>query len=104
MLLTLLAAVLIYRLAFHLSWSATAAFLVVVVVGAALYWRLFRYKVPLTTSRRGRRLLRSGAVKVNVKCGSCGWRGDFLSLTSRAGEGGVEYFCPACGREVAHST
>jgi hypothetical protein len=40
---TLGAAVLLYRFGFGLSWSATVAFLVVVIVGAALY-HAFRYR------------------------------------------------------------
>ena len=100
---TIAVAIIVYRRLFHLSWSATAILTAVVLVGGALYWRLFRYKVPLLNSRRGRRLMQSGRMKVTVTCGACGWRGNFLEMTSRQGEGEVDYFCPSCGREVGHT-
>ena len=102
MLATLVAAVLLFRLAFGLSWLATVALLVVVIVGGALYCRAFRYKLP-PNSRRARFLVRTGRAKVRAACTACGWRGEISSLTRRSDGGQVLYPCPACGHEVGHS-
>ena len=91
------------RRSLHLSWAGTATFLAVVLVISAVLWRLFLYKVPLLTSRRGRRMMKSGRVNVTVTCPSCGWRGNFLEMTSRQSTGEVDYFCPSCGREIGHT-
>lgn len=102
MLATLVVGALVFRLGFGLSWSATAALLVVVVVGAALYWRTFRYKLP-PNSRRARFLMRIGRAKLRAACAECGWRGDISALTRRTEGQGFVYLCPSCGHEVGHS-
>ena len=102
MLATLVVALILFRFGFGLSWSATLALLVVVVVGGALYWRAFRYKLP-PNSRRARFLIRTGRAKVRAACTACGWRGEGSSLTRRDEDGRVAHLCPACGHEVGHS-
>jgi len=102
MLATLIAAVLLFRFAFGLSWLATVALLIVVIVGGALYWRAFRYKLP-PNSRRARFLIRTGRARVRAACTACGWRGEFSLLTRRSDGGQVVYLCPACGHEVGHA-
>lgn len=99
---TLVAAVLIYRFGFGLSWSATVGLLLVVIVGAALYWRAFRYKLR-PTSRRARFLTRVGGAKLRAACTQCGWRGDISALTRSTGDGGTVLLCPSCGHEVGHA-
>ena len=100
---TLVAAVLLYRVGFGLSWSATVALVIVVVVGGALYWRAFRDKLP-PTSRRARLLTRVGGAKLRAACTGCGWRGEISALTrSSTGDGGIVLLCPSCGHEVGHS-
>jgi hypothetical protein len=99
----LVAAVLLYRVGFGLSWSTTVALLIVVIVGGAFYWRAFRYKLP-ATSRRARFLTRVGGAKLRAACTECGWRGEISALTRRStGDGGIVLLCPSCGREVGHS-
>lgn len=102
MVLTLVAGALLFRFGFGLGWSATAALLVVVIAGGALYWHLFRYKLP-PNSRRARFLIRTGRAKLRAACTTCGWRGEFTSLARRDDEGRAVYLCPACGHEVGHS-
>ena len=100
--MTLVAAVMIFRFGFRLSWPATFTSVVIVIVGAAVYWRVFKWKLP-TNSRRARFLTRIGRRKLVVVCSQCGWRGEIATLTHSEDGGGTGLLCPVCGHQVGHS-
>jgi hypothetical protein len=99
---TLVAAVLIFRVGFHLSWSATVTLVVIVIVGAAAYWRAFKWKLP-PSSRRALFLTRIGKRKVMAVCRQCGRRGEIATLTRSEDGDGTALLCPVCGHQVGHS-
>jgi len=99
---TLVAAVVIFRFGFRLSWPATLVFVVIVIVGAAVYWRAFKWKLP-TNSRRARFLTRIGKRRLVAVCRQCGWRGEIAALTRSDDGGGTALLCPICGHQVGHS-
>jgi hypothetical protein len=99
---TLVGAVVIFRFGFGLSWPATFTFVGIVILGAAVYWRAFKWKLP-PNSRRARFLTRIGKRKLVAVCGRCGWRGEIAALTRSEDGGGTALLCPVCGRQVGHS-
>ena len=78
----------IFRFGFRLSWPATFTFVVIVIVGAAVYWRVFKWKLP-TNSRRARFLTRIGTRKLVAVCSQCGWRREIATLTHSEDGGGT---------------